>query len=395
MGTCLTVLFDDDGTVRVSPWELEPASAEARLAQLALAPPYRLSVALDFVPAVPESTPDYYVTVANPMDLSLIRSRVEHGYYRQVDALLADVQLILDNCEKYNVETSPIAQNARSLVAAMVSVLQPLFPLEVAAWQAAHVAFSRAHEQAETLETKRPPKRSSSVDGASPNPKRRCTDDAVIVQKLRLSVAQRQQWLQRLAKGSLASHLSVLHRAIQAEDAANIFASPVTDDIAPGYSVIIPHPMDFGTMQAKLSLYGSFAAYYEDFMLVCANATVYNEAGSYVHSEAVRMKGALSRVIGTILKGKAKAGGAGQKKRRPRRDSFDMNEMESDEESFASSENDDDDDDDEPPSDSSSSSSQASSDEAPARRRRKPAKSVYKDRSSSGSSDDDDDDDDV
>ncbi|KDO20632.1 hypothetical protein SPRG_12989 [Saprolegnia parasitica CBS 223.65] len=407
---CLTVLFDDDGTVRVSPWELEPASAEARLAQLALAPPVpsiegerragllralasimQLSVALDFVPPVPESTPDYYVTVANPMDLSLIRSRVELGYYRQVDALLADVQLILDNCEKYNVETSPIAQNARALVAAMVSILQPLFPREVAAWQAAHVAFSRAHDEAETLETKRPPKRSSSVDGASPNPKRRCTDDAVVVQKLRLSVAQRQQWLQRLAKGSLASHLSVLHRAIQAEDAANIFASPVTDDIAPGYSVVIPHPMDFGTMQAKLSLYGSFAAYYEDFMLVCANATVYNEAGSYVHSEAVRMKGALSRVIGTILKGKAKAGGAG-KKRRPRRDSFDMNEMESDEESFASSENDDDDDD-EPPSDSSSSSSQESSDEAPARRRRKPAKSVYKDRSSSGSSDDDDDDD--
>ncbi|EQC36352.1 hypothetical protein SDRG_06457 [Saprolegnia diclina VS20] len=324
---CLTVLFDDGDTVRVSPWELEPASAEARLAQLALAPPLptidgerragllralasimQLSVALDFVPPVPESTPDYYVTVANPMDLSLIRSRVEHGYYRQVDALLADVHLILDNCEKYNVETSPIAQNARSLVAAIVSILQPLFPLQVATWQAAHAVSQVEPER--TLETKRPPKRSNSVDGASPNPKRRCTDDAVVVQKLRLSVAQRQQWLQRLAKGSLASHLAVLHRAIQAEDAANIFASPVTDDIAPGYSAIIPHPMDFGTMQAKLTLYGSFAAYYEDFTLVCANATVYNEAGSYVHSEAVRMKGALSRVVGTILKGKAKAAGS-------------------------------------------------------------------------------------
>lgn len=36
------------------------------------------------------------------------------------------------------------------------------------------------------------------------------------------------------------------------KDPHGFFAFPVTDAIAPGYSMIIKHPMDFGTMKDKI-----------------------------------------------------------------------------------------------------------------------------------------------
>lgn len=37
------------------------------------------------------------------------------------------------------------------------------------------------------------------------------------------------------------------------KDPDQFFAWPVTDTIAPGYSAIIQHPMDFSTMRTKIS----------------------------------------------------------------------------------------------------------------------------------------------
>lgn len=47
------------------------------------------------------------------------------------------------------------------------------------------------------------------------------------------------------------------------KDSNGFFAFPVTDNIAPGYSSIISHPMDFSTMKTKIedSLYSSVAEF--------------------------------------------------------------------------------------------------------------------------------------
>ena len=53
----------------------------------------------------------------------------------------------------------------------------------------------------------------------------------------------------------LAECLNYLHRIISRKDKDDIFQLPVTDDIAPGYSIIIAHPMDMSTMKKKIDTY--------------------------------------------------------------------------------------------------------------------------------------------
>ncbi|XP_054542181.1 bromodomain-containing protein 9 isoform X4 [Pan troglodytes] len=67
-------------------------------------------------------------------------------------------------------------------------------------------------------------------------------------------------------------------RQLQRKDLHGFFAFPVTDAIAPGYSMIIKHPMDFGTMKDKIvaNEYKSVTEFKADFKLMCDNAMTYN-----------------------------------------------------------------------------------------------------------------------
>jgi len=44
----------------------------------------------------------------------------------------------------------------------------------------------------------------------------------------------------------------ILNYCVYRKDVNQFFAFPVNDTIAPGYSSIIPEPMDFSTMYAKI-----------------------------------------------------------------------------------------------------------------------------------------------
>ncbi|XP_054856637.1 bromodomain-containing protein 7 isoform X2 [Eublepharis macularius] len=77
----------------------------------------------------------------------------------------------------------------------------------------------------------------------------------------------------------LQEALNQLVRQLQRKDPNAFFSFPVTDFIAPGYSMIIKRPMDFSTMKEKIKNngYQSIEELKDNFKLMCTNAMVYNK----------------------------------------------------------------------------------------------------------------------
>ncbi|MGH0133136.1 UNVERIFIED_CONTAM: hypothetical protein FKN15_061286 [Acipenser sinensis] len=79
----------------------------------------------------------------------------------------------------------------------------------------------------------------------------------------------------------LQEALTQLTRQLQrrVKDPRAFFSFPVTDFIAPGYSRIIKHPMDFSTIKEKIKAdeYQSLEELRADFKTMCENAMTYNK----------------------------------------------------------------------------------------------------------------------
>ncbi|XP_063286686.1 bromodomain-containing protein 9 [Pelobates fuscus] len=78
---------------------------------------------------------------------------------------------------------------------------------------------------------------------------------------------------------------------LQQKDPHGFFAFPVTDQIAPGYFMIIKHPMDFSTMREKITTneYKSITEFKADFKLMCENAMTYNSPETVYYKLAKKL----------------------------------------------------------------------------------------------------------
>ncbi|CAL8361551.1 unnamed protein product [Arctogadus glacialis] len=85
--------------------------------------------------------------------------------------------------------------------------------------------------------------------------------------------------------------LEHFQRQLQRKDQHGFFAFPVTDAIAPGYSTIIKHPMDFSTMKDKIfaNEYTTMTEFKADFKLMCDNAMVYNRPETVYYKAAKKL----------------------------------------------------------------------------------------------------------
>ncbi|XP_030606660.1 bromodomain-containing protein 9 [Archocentrus centrarchus] len=81
------------------------------------------------------------------------------------------------------------------------------------------------------------------------------------------------------------------HFLRQLQRSHGFFAFPVTDAIAPGYSMIIKHPMDFSTMKDKIrnNEYNTVTEFKADFKLMCDNAMVYNRPETVYYKAAKKL----------------------------------------------------------------------------------------------------------
>uniref|UniRef100_A0A8C3G732 Bromodomain containing 7 n=1 Tax=Cyclopterus lumpus TaxID=8103 RepID=A0A8C3G732_CYCLU len=89
----------------------------------------------------------------------------------------------------------------------------------------------------------------------------------------------------------LQEALNQLIRQLQRKDPTAFFSFPVTDLIAPGYSMIIRRPMDFSTIKDKVkkNYYQSLDELKMDFRVMCENAMIYNKPETIYHKAARKL----------------------------------------------------------------------------------------------------------
>ncbi|XP_063015240.1 bromodomain-containing protein 9 isoform X4 [Melospiza melodia melodia] len=104
------------------------------------------------------------------------------------------------------------------------------------------------------------------------------------------------RWRLNLLQIVLLEHAELSQLKMRAHQSSNYwntsFASfKVTDAIAPGYSMIIKHPMDFGTMKEKIAAneYKSVTEFKADFKLMCDNAMTYNRPDTVYYKLAKKI----------------------------------------------------------------------------------------------------------
>ncbi|KAA3671659.1 uncharacterized protein DEA37_0012759 [Paragonimus westermani] len=94
--------------------------------------------------------------------------------------------------------------------------------------------------------------------------------------------------------------LTELHNQLVRRDPRRIFANPVTDDIAAGYSETISHPMDLGTISNRLisrACYKSVTDYLADVTLMCNNAMVYNPPDTIYYQRARKVSFSVAMLV--------------------------------------------------------------------------------------------------
>jgi hypothetical protein len=147
--------------------------------------------------------------IALPMDLSVVRARLSSGYYRSLDAVLSDIDLIARNAHHYNDED---LSNIPAFSEAVYCVMSQ------------HI-----------LQMQR----------------RSLGDDDQPMQLELEDSWERSIWSQEL-RPTLEQFKKCLSKLKQF-DKFKAFGAPVDEDEAPGYSKIITHKMDLGTMSDKIT----------------------------------------------------------------------------------------------------------------------------------------------
>ncbi|PFH53620.1 hypothetical protein AMATHDRAFT_54825 [Amanita thiersii Skay4041] len=86
--------------------------------------------------------------------------------------------------------------------------------------------------------------------------------------------------------------LTKLIAQIKKKDDYAFFLRPVDPEQVPGYTDVINHPMDLGTMSTKVERgkYRSLEEFASDLRLVASNAKTFNPPGSIYHTEAERIE---------------------------------------------------------------------------------------------------------
>jgi hypothetical protein len=193
-----------------------------------------------------EMAPNYSQVVRSPMFLNLIKSKLSKGEYSDVSLFNKDMDLIFSNCIFYNGDTSDLGKFAAQLREKYRKFLSK----EESSTPKAAVTDSATGSS--SLTSSRMPK-SSGVESQS-------------------------KFKSNASHDRLKSILTLLWKKLVDLDSFAYFLNEVSDDIAPGYSEEIEHPMHLTLMKKKISRgdYKSVEEFHKDVNLIVDNCVKYN-----------------------------------------------------------------------------------------------------------------------
>ncbi|XP_046678722.1 protein polybromo-1 isoform X3 [Homalodisca vitripennis] len=210
--------------------------------------------------------PDYYKEIKNPLSLMQIGKKLKRGDYGTVSEVAGDMNIMFENAKKYNRADSRLYKDAVKLQKLMQSKVQELLELD--------------HQYSD----------SEDDSGDEPAPPK-----TVVTSKGSTRCLTRGKYLDNIPlKRRLYSLCKCLIDYV-CEDGRQpmlMFMEKPSKKLYPDYYKVIDQPIDMLTIEAniKAEKYQSEEEVLNDFKLMFSNCKQYNEEGSMIYEDAIKLQ---------------------------------------------------------------------------------------------------------
>lgn len=235
--------------------------------------------------------PFYYNYIPRPMDLSTIEKKINVNAYETPDQMVADFNLMVENCCKFNGRDSAISQMVRNIQASFEKHMLNMPPKELP-----EKATAKRTTGGKTMTKKRvtngdvPVIRRDSSSNGTGRPKREIhppkpKDMPYDIRPKKKKYQAELRYCQQILKEFMGKkHENISWPFLEPVD-------PVAMD-CPNYFDVVKHPMDLSTIQNKLNNgdYETALDFEKDIRLVFTNCFTFNPEGTAVNMMGHRLE---------------------------------------------------------------------------------------------------------
>ncbi|KAI6241398.1 hypothetical protein M3Y99_00367700 [Aphelenchoides fujianensis] len=220
----------------------------------------------------PHIYPDYYTEIENPIDMTMIRHRIESGEYKTSEDFTDDFRLLFRNARRYNREDSQIYADSKALEQVVINTVMAITNNTVLYYPPPSKRrpnfFTEMGSAALHLEDER--RRLEQKTPARP---------AVQATPLQVKMTEVLDRICDFQNG-------------QGRVLSTLFQRLPSKQEYPDYYEVIKKPIDLLKIRQKINAnqYNSQKTFFADLKLVFDNATKYNEPESEIYKDALMLK---------------------------------------------------------------------------------------------------------
>ncbi|KAI6225826.1 hypothetical protein M3Y95_00738000 [Aphelenchoides besseyi] len=238
----------------------------------------------------PHLYPDYYTEIENPLDMTMIRHRIESGEYDTSEDFTDDFRLLFRNARRYNREDSQIYFDAKQLEQLVINTIMAITNNTVLK---NYPPSKRTPHYYSKPEMGSPPR-------SVPQTPQQSTSNSIAKGKtpIEKGTPSRSQPSPLQIK-----MIEILDRINDFQNAngrvlSTIFQRLPSKTEYPDYYDVIKKPMDLQKIRQKINgnQYTSQKTFIADLKLVFDNATKYNEPESEIYKDALMLKNEVMEV---------------------------------------------------------------------------------------------------